>query len=277
MLYFTGIFPSNCVEEQPLQSLTGVYNALHTSIGEVMFASQNPAELAQNNIFFFSHSYLVPKKVGLFGKLEEIPNPPLNSPEWPKPDAWTILCLKCKMVHDIKTSLKFSKASRSVGLNWFCPMHVFVHMFNFMPVHQTKSMYICKELGSELMQGLLGEDWDINEGSHQGDVYRCNVVDSSVTFRFLKARSILYMRMHYQRWMQKKGKWIPLQASKEEIMSIEVVVLMPNGWVERVAASKHWSLADLREHLIIMGFDNAEDSSFKLMRRKVYLRLSRLH
>ena len=129
VFWFPDIFPSNSTEEQPLQSLlTGVFNALHTCIGEVMFASQKPVELAQNNIFFFSHSYLVPKKVGLFGKLEEIPKPPFCSLEWPRPDAWTILCLKSKMVHDIKTSLKFSKASRSLGLNWFCPIHVFVYL-----------------------------------------------------------------------------------------------------------------------------------------------------
>ena len=69
--------------------------------------------------------------------------------------------------------------------------------------------------------------------------------------------------------MKKHGKWIPLQASEEEIVSIEVAVLLPNGWIERVVASKHWSLADLRQHLSIMGFENIEDSSFKLMRRKV--------
>lgn len=235
-----------------------------------MFSSYTPSELAQNNIFFFSHSYIVPTKSGLFGKLEVIPNPPLSNPEWPKPDAWTVLCLRFKMVSDIKTSLKFSKASRSVGLNWFCPIHVFVHMFKSMPIHQAKTMYICKEVESGLIQGLLGDGWDVNEGSHQGDVYKCNVVDSTVSFRFLKARSILYMRLHYQRWMQKRGTWIPLQASEEEIVPIEVAVIMPNGWVERVAASKHWSLSDLRQHFSIMGFENVEDSSFKLMRRKVY-------
>ena len=138
-----------------------------------------------------------------------------------------------------------------------------------MSMHETKTMFICKEIGFELMQGLLGEDWDVNKGSHQGDVYRCNVVDSSVTFRFLKGRSILYMHLHYQRWMQKHGKWIPLQASEEEIVPIEVAVLLPNGWIERVVASKHWSLADLHQYLSIMGFENIEDSSFKLMRRKV--------
>ena len=49
-----------------------------------------------------------------------------------------------------------------------------------MSMHETKTMFICKEIGYELMQGLLGEDWDVNKVSHQGDVYRYNMVDSSV-------------------------------------------------------------------------------------------------
>jgi hypothetical protein len=268
------IFPSTCVEDQPIRSLTGTFQAMHASVGEAIFACETASELAQSSIFFFTHTYVVPKKAGFFGKLEEIPTPPLFGNEWPKPDVFSVMALRSKMTFDIKGALKFSKASRSVGLSWFCPMHIFAHIFKGLTVIHARTMYICREVGEDEMNGMLGNRWDIVEGVHQNDVFRCNVVPSTVTFRFLKARSVLYIRFHYQRWMKKRGEWIPLQASEEEIIPIHLDIAMPDGSTEEVTANKHWSLANLREHFKIMGIENVDESSFRFGKRKVTVKIS---
>lgn len=106
------------------------------------------------------------------------------------------------------------------------------------------------------------------EGVHNGDRFRCNVGSSGIGLRYLKARTTLYIRFHYERWMCKIGKWIPLQ-SFEEIFCFDVVVNMPNGVAETVQVSKHWTLRNLREHLIIMGMEDAHTGKFQLHRHKV--------
>lgn len=266
------IFPSNLVEEQPLCSLTGTFEAMHASIGEVVLSSRTPLDLSQCRIFFFSHSYVIPSRDGGFGKLEFIPCPPLSSLEWPIPDTWSVISLKTKMASDIHTSLKYSKASRTGGLSWFFPIHIFAHMFHAIPCTNTPKMFICKRVDGVQMQSLLGDNWDVMEGVHKNDMFRCKVVESSVSFLFLQARSTLYLRFHYERWMKKHGLWVPLQASDEEITPIELCVLMPNGSTETISASKYWTLSNVREHFSIMGFDNVE-RSFKIKKMKVIFKL----
>ena len=54
-------------------------------------------------------------------------------------------------------------------------------------------------------------------------------------------------------------------------MPIDITVTMSNGFVENVRAKKHWSLASVQDHLIILGAENAQNGSFKLKCRNVYL------
>ena len=80
------------------------------------------------------------------------------------------------------------------------------------------------------------------------------------------------MRFHYEQWMSKKGKWIPLQVSKEVVVPFDITVTMSNGFAaERVQASQNWSLASVQDHLIVLGAENAQNGSFELKRRKLYL------
>ena len=171
LIYFVDIFPSNVIEEQPLASLLGTFHALHADIG-AHFVSQTPtSKLSQNRIFLFSHSYQVPKTSEGYGKLEAIETPSLHSLEWPVPDDWSLLSFKKNTVSSIQSSLKFVKASRSVGLSWYCPIHDFVHLFCTLPIKPTPTMFRCRDITYEILDSLLGEGWGFVEGLHDGDRY----------------------------------------------------------------------------------------------------------
>ncbi|MCO5610053.1 hypothetical protein L7F22_064288 [Adiantum nelumboides] len=98
------VFPSTLVEEQPIQSLSGTFMAVHAHIGEVMFANVPMKDLVERRIFFYSYNYIVPKTTEAYGKLEPIDPPSLQSPAWPIPDDWSLLSLKQKVVDDLKAS-----------------------------------------------------------------------------------------------------------------------------------------------------------------------------
>ncbi|KAI5070311.1 hypothetical protein GOP47_0014654 [Adiantum capillus-veneris] len=53
------IFSSNLVEDQPIKSLTGTFNALHADIDVMMLPNSPPLILQQCKIFFYSHTYVV--------------------------------------------------------------------------------------------------------------------------------------------------------------------------------------------------------------------------
>ena len=234
-----------------------------------MLHGKTPSDLVQGRFFLYSHTYIIPRHDGGYGKLEPIPSPSLQSSEWPEPDVWSLMALKHKIVLDIQSSLKYGKASRSVGLSWCCPIHVFVHMFRTMPFTQSPTMFVCKEIVFEALDSLLGEKWNIVEGVHDGDFYRCKVAQSGISLRYLKLRNTLYIRFHYERWMKKGSKWIPLQVSEDVVEHFNITITMSNGITEIVRASKHWSLANVREHLKIMGIEDVSDYHFKLKRCKV--------
>ena len=144
LLFFSDIFPSNLVEEQPLRSLTSKFYGMHAHVGSLIFHDVISSILSNERIFFYSHNYSVPREDGGFGCLEEIPLPLLSSQEWPTPDAWTVISLKKRMANDTLASLQYTQASKSVHLNWACPIHVFARMFHAMNCHETPTMYICK-------------------------------------------------------------------------------------------------------------------------------------
>ena len=77
------------------------------------------------------------------------------------------------------------------------------------------------------------------------------------------------MRYFYERWMCKLGEWIPLQSTNVTIEAFEIAIKLPSGAVENVQVNKHWTLANVREHLVIMGLEHGEATKFYVGRRKV--------
>ena len=113
--FYVDVFPS-LVEEQPLSCLSGTFMAMHASLGNMLFPNTSASNLARQRVFFYTHKYIVPTNEQGYGELQPLEAITLHSMEWPKPDAFTVMSLKAKIVADVRASLKFGKASGSVGL-----------------------------------------------------------------------------------------------------------------------------------------------------------------
>ena len=259
------------VEEQPLRSLTGKFYGMHSHVGSLIFRDVMPSILSNEGIFFYSHNYSVPREDGGYGCLEEIPLPLLSSQEWPTPDAWTVISLKTRMANDILASLKYTQASKSVRLNWACPIHVFACMFHAMNCHETPTMYVCKGASAQELSDLFGDGWDIVEGVLKDEHFKCNVVSTSISFRFLKARSALSISFRYERWHWKRNAWVSLQAPEEAIEAIDLYISCASIGVQNIKVRQSWSLSNVRDHFLNMGFEGLHSASFKLNGRKVML------
>ncbi|KAH7300935.1 hypothetical protein KP509_23G004300 [Ceratopteris richardii] len=228
-LFVSDVFPSTLVEEQPLHSLTGTFQALHADVGALVFPNISPAQLYHDRFFFYTHRYVVPSTMNGFGRLERIEVHSLLSLEWPKPDIWSVSSLKQKMVMDIHNSLKFTKVSRSVGLHWSFPIHCFVYLFQGFSFQETSTMFMCKDITYEQVKSLLDENWGLMEGIAKGDKYLCKIGGTGIAFQYLKQRTSLYIRFYYDRWMCKLGKWIPFQSSEGSLHSFEIKLRLPNN------------------------------------------------
>ena len=57
------------------------------------------------------------------------------------------------------------------------------------------------------------------------------------------------MRYFYERWMYKRGNWVPLQVTDADIEAFDIFMNMPNDVPEIILATKQWNLANICEHL----------------------------
>lgn len=77
---------SNWKEWEPAECITSVFQAIHSKIGELLYAGKDPRWLKKEGIFFYKYEYILPKRMGSCGYLKEIPLPSLNLLEWPHVD-----------------------------------------------------------------------------------------------------------------------------------------------------------------------------------------------
>ena len=227
--------------------------------------------LLDHKIFFYKFMYIVPTSVNSYGSLELLPSPSLNSLEWPIPDEWSLQTLKMRIARDIHGSLKFGRVSRSMGLSWFVPIHIFTYIFKTTNSLRCPSMFVSKNISEDFLNFNFERGWNEVGGVHKGDTFSCRVVIPSVTFHYLIARSTLYMRFYYRRWMKKAGQWIPLESSEDMGEAFDIQIHMPGGTLESITVSDCWSLLNLWEHLVLMGSVSTESFHFRVGGRKVSL------
>ena len=90
--------------------------------------------------------------------------PAFESMEWPICDPFTNDKFRMQMNRDIQASMKFTFSSKYVGVNWFMPSLVFVYFFKSIPIHHTKTTWVCKEITQQLLDNLLYPCQDVKEG-----------------------------------------------------------------------------------------------------------------
>ena len=103
-------------------------------------------------------------------------------------------------------------------------------------------MFMCKQVVAEHMVSSFGEQWKTIEGEHKNSIFNCNVIESKVTFRYVKAGMTLYILYSYKHWKKKKNYWVPLQAKVQVVLPLQICITLPNGAVEIVSAHSGASL-----------------------------------
>ena len=78
------------IDWESAQCLTSFLNVIHFELGELQYEHRAPIDLARCGTYFYDPFYILPTQASRQGKLEHIPLPTLDSPEWPLPDTKVI-------------------------------------------------------------------------------------------------------------------------------------------------------------------------------------------
>lgn len=215
----TDIFPSTFVEWEPLEALSGTFEAHHFEIGSLLYSGCAASELVERSIFFFDAEYVVPTSRNGCGTLRAISSPTLMvDDDWPTPDNTSIALTGRRIESDVFNAMKCTYGSHRATLTSFMPLHLFVFLFRVGHVHRTPTMWIAK--GGTAMDAFLPPAWDCKIVQHNGDSIKCMVVKEKIIVRYHIAKQQLSIIFPYRRWKQTRGDW---QALDSDIIDMEQV------------------------------------------------------
>jgi hypothetical protein len=181
--FVLAIYPSSFEEWQSVECLSGMFLAYHTEIGTILYGGKLQSTLANEGIFFYESSYVLPVGKNKYGKLQPIPPPSLNSVEWPHPSLDVAASYKLKFVTDIQGAMKPSTGAKGVHLSWLFPHSCFAYIFgSWAGLKRTKFTYTCKELDQSWLDSCLGQGWDVKT-THVKETIQCIVTAQDVVFR----------------------------------------------------------------------------------------------
>jgi hypothetical protein len=246
----TDIYPSTLEDWQPIDSIVGIFDAYHASIGEHLYKVRSGRSLAERGVFFYDKLYMAPQSVAAFGTLKPLPLPPLESPEWPLPIAETSECFRLKLYNDIQRCLRPNVASRQVKITLFMPLHVFVDFFYDEEVRKTLSMIICK---SEKCMDFLDQSWDLKE-LHG---VTCKVQHKSIICKYMIGSQNFILTFHYMRWHYVNGNLVAIDQDLED--DIENPLILLEVWIENELLTVLNIRANVSLRQIRMDLANEDD------------------
>lgn len=243
------MFPSTAVEWQPVESLSGTFQAMHKALSDVMYPNEPASFFNKNGLFVYFAKYHVPSREGDYGMLEYIPVPCLSSIDWRVPDQATISSFKAKLSEDIQKAMTPGRISRRIRIQWFFPIHVFAACFKSMELHKTKTMWLNRRLPEGEMDLVLGDVWKVKESFHLGDIIRCKASPNSLSISYQITRQSLVLGYDYRRWKKRLDTWVPLD-SEENCPEFELEVkVAPFEEPRKLVVNANWTLKDVRESL----------------------------
>lgn len=199
--------------------IEGVICVTHAEVGELMRGSRLHKELLQDGVFFYNASYVTPTAGAQFGRVQPIPLPSFDSPEWPLPDMSTMEAFPAKLCLDFQNAMRPNTGSSQTHLSWFMPICVFIDFFAVADtIQRTTSMWIFKNVSDALCQSLMDGGWD-SKVTFGADAIKCTIARTSLIFRFHIARSMLYARFVYNRQRRLSlSQWVDLDQYRPSIM-----------------------------------------------------------
>jgi hypothetical protein len=148
-------------------------------------------ELLEDGIYYYNATYYPSTVPGEYGRLQSIPLPSFDDPQWPLPDIWTTESFCAKFRRDFLAEMKPNTGSRVTHQQWFLPIGCFVDLFaSADSIHKTATFFVFKNLSNALLNSLMDEGW--NEKVTIGeDAVRCTVDKKSLVFTYHVGRCIL--------------------------------------------------------------------------------------
>ena len=244
------IFPSTCIEWQPLECFTGTFEAIHAEIGKLLYPTETGSDLTNRGVFFFSSTYIVPQRVGS-GALEPIPLPGMTSPDWPLPDPTTMESFQCRLVHDIQSSLKPTYGSHNTTVSLFMPLHMFIAIFKTATLHRTPTMWISKDGTFDALNRFLKGDWTTKVGEHQGDIIKSSAIMSRARCRYQIGKQNLTLVYPTRRWKRSHGEWEALDSDLNAREEVELHIEVHPGEEHTIVVNDDWSFSHLRERIVM--------------------------
>lgn len=255
------LYPSNIHEWEPVTSLSGIIDVIHSEIGKLQYKGRTAKELADSGIFFYDAMY-IPDLNGRIGKLECIPLPSFQDNEWwIAPNDNIIKSFRSKLYNDIQKSLKISTGSKNVHLNWFVPLSLFVNAFSITEVRRTPTLFICKNLSDDFFLEFMDKGWDQKSN---GDI-ECRIKHSSICFRYNIEKQMLTGVFHYQRWKKHNGIWSPLDQDLDNIGHTDRIcidIVLNEDSLTTIEVEQEWSLFYIRTELVLLQHDIPDYFSF---------------
>lgn len=243
------IFPSNFAEWEPMEAISGTFEAYHVELGSLIFAGCPAAQLLARNIFFYEDTYVVPTTANGTGKLVPKPTPTLTSNEWPIPDNASVAMACLQIESKVQNAMKCTYGSHKATITCFIPLHLFVYLFRTSDTHRTPTLWIAK--GERALTCFLSPAWDKKVVQHNGDTIRCGVIVEKVVMRYHIAKQQLSIVFPYRRWKLTNGEWEALDSDTTSTEQVVLHISMQGGDVEDVAVNDDWSLANLRNYLVL--------------------------
>ena len=107
-------------------------------------------------------------------------------------DAKTLTSFKEKIRKDMAMAMKFTFGSKWSRLSWFMPLHIFAQCFKNIRMHRSSTMWTCKNVDANVLEDLLGKNWDLRIGQQNGDLFQCYACKDSVVKIPHRMASILF-------------------------------------------------------------------------------------
>lgn len=192
---FADVFPSNFVEWEHVETLTGTFQAYHVDIRHMIYSRCSATKLLPRDILFYGHTYMVPKTANGWGKLEKAPAPSLTSPGWPIPDTTSMVLASGRIESDVKNAMKCTYGSHRATITCFMPIHIFACLFCTGDTHRTPTMWIAK--GEGALCHFLSPTWDSKVVHHNGDTIKCSVIKANILVRYHIAKQHLSIMFPY--------------------------------------------------------------------------------